>query len=60
MRRCGFIKSIEQRKRTIYKVVESIVKLQRDFLEKGPGHLRPLTLRDVAEDIEMHDPPCRG
>lgn len=50
-----FIKSIEQRKRTIYKVVESIVKLQRDFLEKGPGHLRPLTLRDVAEDIEMHE-----
>ena len=50
-----FIKSIEQRKRTIYKVVESIVKLQRDFLESGPGHLRPLTLRDVAEDIEMHE-----
>ena len=50
-----FIKSIEQRKRTIYKVVESIVKLQRDFLEAGPGHLRPLTLRDVAEDIEMHE-----
>jgi RNA polymerase sigma-54 factor len=50
-----FIKSIEQRKRTIYKVVESIIKLQRDFLEKGPTHLRPLTLRDVAEDIEMHE-----
>jgi len=50
-----FIKSIEQRKRTIYKVVESIVKLQRDFLESGPGHLRPLTLRDVADDIEMHE-----
>ncbi|GAB4228194.1 MAG: RNA polymerase factor sigma-54 [Deltaproteobacteria bacterium] len=50
-----FIKSIEQRKRTIYKVVESIVKLQRDFLEAGPGHLRPLTLRDVADDIGMHE-----
>ncbi len=50
-----FIKSIEQRKRTIYKVVESIIKLQHDFLEKGPKHLRPLTLRDVAEDIEMHE-----
>jgi RNA polymerase sigma-54 factor len=50
-----FIKSIEQRKRTVYKVVESIIKLQRDFLEKGPKHLRPLTLRDVAEDIEMHE-----
>jgi RNA polymerase sigma-54 factor len=50
-----FIKSIEQRKRTIYKVVESIVKLQRDFLDRGSKHLRPLTLRDVAEDIEMHE-----
>jgi RNA polymerase sigma-54 factor len=50
-----FIKSIEQRKRTIYKVVESIMKLQRDFLEKGPKHMRPLTLRDVAEEIEMHE-----
>ncbi len=50
-----FIKSIEQRKRTIYKVVESIIKLQRDFLEKGPKYLRPLTLRGVAEDIEMHE-----
>ncbi|MGE5247584.1 MAG: RNA polymerase factor sigma-54 [Verrucomicrobiota bacterium] len=50
-----FIKSIEQRKRTIYKVVESIIKLQGAFLEKGPKHLRPLTLRDVAEDIQMHE-----
>ncbi|MBE0603973.1 MAG: RNA polymerase factor sigma-54 [Deltaproteobacteria bacterium] len=50
-----FIKSIEQRKRTIYKVVESIIKLQGDFFEKGPKHLRPLTLKDVAEDIEMHE-----
>ena len=50
-----FIKSIEQRKRTIYKVVESIIKLQRDFLEKGPKYMRPLTLRDVAEEIEMHE-----
>jgi RNA polymerase sigma-54 factor len=50
-----FIKSIEQRKRTIYRVVESIIKLQRDFLEKGPKHMRPLTLRDVAEQIEMHE-----
>jgi RNA polymerase sigma-54 factor len=50
-----FIKSIEQRQRTIYKTVESIMKLQRDFLERGPKHLRPLTLRDVAEDIGMHE-----
>ncbi|MBI5420275.1 MAG: RNA polymerase factor sigma-54 [Deltaproteobacteria bacterium] len=50
-----FIKSIQQRQRTIYKVVESIMKLQRDFLEKGPKYLRPLTLRDVAEEISMHE-----
>ena len=50
-----FIKSIDQRQRTIYKVVESIMRFQRDFLERGPKHLRPLTLRDVAEVIEMHE-----
>ncbi len=50
-----FIKSIQQRQRTIYKVVESIMKLQRDFLEAGPKSLKPLTLRDVAEDISMHE-----
>jgi RNA polymerase sigma-54 factor len=50
-----FIKSIQQRQRTIYKVVESIIKLQRDFLDRGPKVLRPLTLRDVAEDISMHE-----
>ncbi len=50
-----FIKSIQQRQRTIYKVVESIMKLQRDFLESGAKSLKPLTLRDVAEDISMHE-----
>lgn len=50
-----FIKSIYQRQRTIYKVVESLMRFQRDFLERGPKHLRPLTLRDVAEDIGMHE-----
>src|SRR3990170_1847814 len=50
-----FIKSIQQRQRTIYKVVESIMKLQRDFLERGPKFMKPLTLRDVAEDISMHE-----
>jgi len=50
-----FIKSIQQRQRTIYKVVESIVKIQDGFLERGPTHLKPLTLRDVAEDISMHE-----
>jgi RNA polymerase sigma-54 factor len=49
------IKSIQQRQRTIYRVVESIIKFQRDFLEFGIQHLRPLVLRDVAEDIGMHE-----
>jgi RNA polymerase sigma-54 factor len=49
------IRSIHQRQRTIYKVTESIVKFQRDFLDRGIAHLKPLILRDVAEDIGMHE-----
>jgi RNA polymerase sigma-54 factor len=49
------IKSIHQRQRTIYKVTESIVAHQKDFLEKGIAHLNPLVLRTVAEDIQMHE-----
>jgi len=49
------IKSIHQRQRTIYRVMESIIKYQREFFERGINHLKPLNLRDVAEDIEMHE-----
>ncbi len=49
------IKSIHQRQRTIYRVTKSIVKFQKDFFEKGIEYLKPLVLRDVAEDIEMHE-----
>jgi RNA polymerase sigma-54 factor len=49
------IKSIHQRQRTIYRVTKSIVKFQREFFDKGIEYLRPLVLRDVAEDIEMHE-----
>jgi RNA polymerase sigma-54 factor len=49
------IRSIHTRQRTIYKVVESIVRFQRDFLEKGISYLKPMVLRDVAEDIRMHE-----
>ncbi len=49
------IKSIHQRQRTIYKVSKSIVKFQRDFLEHGIEYLKPLVLRDIAEDIGMHE-----
>jgi RNA polymerase sigma-54 factor len=49
------IKSIHQRQRTIVKVMQSILRFQREFFDKGPEHLRPLNLRDVAEDIGMHE-----
>ncbi len=49
------IRSIHQRQRTIYKVTDSIVKFQREFFDKGIAHLKPLILRDVAEDIGMHE-----
>jgi len=49
------IRSIHQRQTTIYKVAKSIVKFQRDFFDKGIQFLKPLVLRDVAEDIQMHE-----
>jgi RNA polymerase sigma-54 factor len=49
------IKSIHQRQRTIYKVTESIVKHQQDFFEKGPAFIKPMILRDIANDIGMHE-----
>jgi RNA polymerase sigma-54 factor len=49
------IRSIHQRQKTIYKVMESILKFQRVFFDKGIEHLKPMVLRDVAEDIEMHE-----
>ena len=49
------IKSVDQRQRTLRKVSQSIVKFQREFLDKGLPYLRPLSLRDVGEDIGMHE-----
>ncbi|MGA1875540.1 MAG: RNA polymerase factor sigma-54 [bacterium] len=49
------IKSIQQRQRTLYNVAKSIVSFQKDFLDKGIAHLKPLTLVDVANDISMHE-----
>lgn len=49
------MKSLHQRQRTLYKVVESIVRFQRPFFEHGVTKLRPLILKDVADDIEMHE-----
>jgi RNA polymerase sigma-54 factor len=49
------IKSVEQRQKTIHKVATSIINFQKDFLDHGIEHLRPLVLRDVANDIGMHE-----
>lgn len=49
------IRSIHQRQRTLYKVMESILKFQMDFFNKGVAYLKPLVLRDVAEDVSMHE-----
>jgi RNA polymerase sigma-54 factor len=49
------IRSIHQRQKTIYRVMESILKFQRGFFEKGIAFLKPMVLRDVAEDIGMHE-----
>jgi len=48
------LRNIEHRRQTIYRVVECIVKRQRDFLDYGVEHLKPMMLKDVAEDIGMH------
>ncbi len=50
-----FIRSIHQRQKTLHKVTESIVRFQRDFLDYGLSQLKPLTLRQVAEDVQMHE-----
>jgi len=49
------IKSIEQRRMTLYRVVESILKFQRNFFDEGNAAIKPLVLKDVAEDIGVHE-----
>lgn len=50
-----FVRSLDQRQKTIVKVTQCIVEKQRDFFEKGIEHLRPMILRDVAEAVGMHE-----
>ncbi|MHB8109084.1 MAG: RNA polymerase factor sigma-54 [Syntrophorhabdaceae bacterium] len=50
-----FIKSIQQRQRTLYLVAQSIVNFQREFFDKGLRSLRPLILKDVAQDVGVHE-----
>ncbi|WP_026886188.1 RNA polymerase factor sigma-54 [Clostridium beijerinckii] len=49
------IKSIEQRKNTLYKVLESVVEKQKDFFKFGRQYIKPLTLKEVAEIINLHE-----
>jgi RNA polymerase sigma-54 factor len=49
------IKSVYHRQSTIINVMKSIIKFQRDFFDHGTGRLKPLVLRDVAEDVGMHE-----
>lgn len=49
------IKSIQQRQKTIYKVTESLVKYQREFFDQGINYLKPMVLKDIADDVEMHE-----
>jgi RNA polymerase sigma-54 factor len=50
-----FVEAIERRRQTIRRVVETVVRVQRDFFDRGPGHLRPLALREIAEEIAVHE-----
>jgi len=50
-----FIKSIQQRQRTLYMVSKSIVSFQQEFFEKGLRSLKPLILKDIAEDVGVHE-----
>jgi RNA polymerase sigma-54 factor len=49
------IKSIQQRQKTIHKVADSIVRQQKDFFDGGMNYLKPLVLRNIADDVEMHE-----
>jgi len=49
------IKSIEHRKTTIYKVLEKIIEIQKEFFDFGKEHLKPMTLREIADSLEVHE-----
>jgi RNA polymerase sigma-54 factor len=49
------MRSMQMRARTMYRVMQSILSFQRDFFELGVGHLKPLILREVAQDVGMHE-----
>lgn len=49
------IKSIEQRKSTIYRVLEKIIEIQREYFDKNKKHLKPMTLKEIAEELKVHE-----
>jgi len=51
----GIIKGIEQRRDNLYRIVETLVQYQGDFLRKGKQYLKPLRMRDVAEKVNLHE-----
>jgi len=51
----NFIRSIEQREDTLLRVTRAILEEQKDFFEKGPKYLKPLTLKDVAQKVDLHE-----
>lgn len=50
-----FLKSLNQREQTVYRVAQAIIRRQKDFLEKGIDFLRPLTLSEIAEEVGVHE-----
>lgn len=51
----GLLKSLDQRNRTIYRVTETLLGLQKDFFSRGVQHLKPLTLKEVASALDLHE-----
>jgi len=49
------IKSIEQRKNTVYRVLEEILSVQKEYFDKGAEYLKPMTLKKIANNLEMHE-----
>ncbi len=51
----GLLKSLDQRNRTIYRVTETLLDMQKEFFDKGVEYLKPLTLKDVATTLNLHE-----
>lgn len=51
----SFLKSLEERNRTIYNIACELVEYQKEFLEKGPSYIKPLILKDIAEKVGVHE-----